>query len=62
MTGPAASYAAALFLFLVAVVLLAVALAVAVRRHQPPWTLAAQVSPDGMYWWDGTSWRPIPRG
>ncbi len=61
MTGPAASYAAAGFLFLVAIVLVAIALAVAMRRRQPAWTLAAQVSPDGMYWWDGTSWRPIPR-
>jgi len=32
-------------------------------RKDPAQRLAAtQLSPDGRYWWDGTTWRPVPPG
>jgi hypothetical protein len=44
------------FVLLVAVVVLAILLVKTLRRPRPNWALIAQLSSDGRYWWDGTSW------
>jgi hypothetical protein len=43
-------------ILLVAVVILAILLVKTLRRPRPNWALMAQLSPDGRYWWDGTTW------
>jgi hypothetical protein len=44
------------FVLLAAVVVLAILLVKTLRRPRPNWALMAQLSPDGRYWWDGTTW------
>jgi hypothetical protein len=49
---------------LAAVVVLAILL-VKTLRPRPNWALMARLSPDGRYWWDGTTWHdrlqnPLP--
>ena len=47
---------------ILAVVVVAVALIAATRRRRPPaGAPQAMLSPDGNYWWDGTSWQPVTR-
>ena len=45
--------------FLVLAAQLAIPIAVTMRRRQQAMTPVAQLSPDGMYWWDGRAWRPV---
>ena len=44
------------FVLLVALVVLAILIVKTLRRPRPQWALMAQLSPDGRYWWDGTTW------
>jgi hypothetical protein len=53
------------FVLLLAAVVLAILLVKTLRRPRPNWTLMAQLSPDGRYWWDGMAWHdglqnPLP--
>jgi hypothetical protein len=44
------------FVLLVAALVLAILLVKTLRRPRPNFSLMAQLSPDGRYWWDGTAW------
>jgi len=53
-------------LFLVVAVVTAVVIFYVVRsrpsRNDRAPMMATHLSPDGRYWWDGTTWRPVPPG
>jgi len=48
------------FTLLLGLAVLSIWVAVVMLRRRPQAILAAQVSPDGRYWWDGAFWRPVP--
>ena len=59
--GAVVSYAVAASILAVGLLALAL-LVIFTRRDGPtptPVPVGATISPDGLYWWDGTSWRPV---
>jgi hypothetical protein len=59
--GPILTYGIATVILSVGLVVL-VAIVALSRRNDPipiPVPVGATLSPDGYYWWDGASWRPV---
>jgi hypothetical protein len=59
--GMAAAIAALVFVSLGACLIGGLIAAIFLVRRRPTPPLRTVLSPDGNYWWDGSSWQPVPR-